>query len=96
MSINSKPGRSNTALKSKEKLKAYIEKTIVGFFTEVLDLAEVAIDGKSRYAAFRGKILTKGNDAKRAAHRELDLYYNVEYVANKETVIVPKTKDEEN
>jgi hypothetical protein len=88
-------GKGMVAIRSKDKLKGFIREAVKDFFTEVLNLAEVSVDGKDRYSALRSKVLTKGNDAIRTIHKELDLYYLVEYVANKETVIVP-IKSEDN
>jgi len=82
--------------RSKEKLKEEITKELTFLWTKVLDLTSVAVDGKDRRESLRGKILTLGNNSKRALHTVLDRYYKVEYVPNKETIIeVKRTTEKE-
>mgnify|MGYP001768884261 CR=1 FL=1 len=76
--------------RSKDKLKEMVATELTSFWTQVLNLAEVSVDGRDRYSALRAKILTLGNNAKRAIEHNLDMYYKVEYVPNKETIIEVK------
>lgn len=90
----SKLVKDKVAIKSKEKLKGFVRDAVNEFFTEVLHLAEVSVDGRDRYNALRSKILTKGNGAIRTIQTELDLFYNIEYIPNKETIIIPATSED--
>ena len=62
---------------AKDKLKKYIERAMNGLFGSILDYAEVAVDGKDRYQAFRTRILKMGNEKLRGIEHELDVNYNV-------------------
>jgi hypothetical protein len=76
--------------RSKDKIKEMVAAELTSFWTQVLNLVEVSVDGRDRYNALRAKILTLGNNAKRAIEHNLDVYYRIEFVPNKETVIEVK------
>jgi len=82
----------NGELRSREKLKKYVQCEITRLFSSVLDYAEVAIDSKARYTTLRSKVLKVSNDAIREINRELDNRYDVTYLPPAEEVIVIKQK----
>jgi len=73
--------------KSKDKLKRDVEKSFLKSADEILNIAEVAIADSQRYKAFRSKVLRSANDAVREVKKNLDLHYQVAYVATNEDVI---------
>ena len=75
------------AIRSKAKLKEKVKVDVTKLFHDILDLVEVSVDGPNRFKSVRSKILRLSNDSIRNIHKELDLYYNVAYVATTEEVI---------
>jgi hypothetical protein len=71
-----------------DALKLFLSKEVTKLFSSILDFAEVAVDGKERYANYRSKVLKLSNDAIREMKKEVDTKYLVEYVAPMEDVIV--------
>ena len=78
----------NGELRSREKLKKYVQGEITRLFSAVLDYAEVAVDGKERYTTLRSKVLKVSNDAIREINRELDNRYTITYIPPAEELIV--------
>jgi nucleoid DNA-binding protein len=64
---------------SRNKLKTAVKNVITEMFTEILDFAEVAVDGQERFKKFRSKVLRSGNNAIRDLNTELTDNYNVEF-----------------
>lgn len=81
---------SKADLRSKEKLKSFIQGEVTKLFSSILDFAEVAVDGKERYLNFRSKVLKLSNDAIREIKKEVDNRYVVGYTAPAEDVIIIK------
>lgn len=80
--------REDKALeRSKEKLKRDLEKRVMKGIDEILDIAEVAIGDSQRYRPFRSKVLRAGNNAIRDLKMDLDQYYKVLFVPDKEDII---------
>ncbi len=77
--------------RSKDKFKRDIEKRILKGVDEILDVAEVAIGDPQRYKPFRSKVLRAGNNAIRDLKNELDMYYKVLFVSDKEDIIEVQT-----
>lgn len=79
-------------VKSRERLKKFVKDEITKLFSSVLDYAEVAVDGKERYANLRSKVLKVSNDAIREVHKEIDRRYSVNYIPPAEEVIIINQK----
>jgi hypothetical protein len=77
-------------VRSREKLKKYVQGEITKLFSSVLDYAEVAVDGKERYMNLRSKILKVSNDAIREIKKEIDSRYSVIYNPPAEDIIIIK------
>jgi len=75
-------------VRSKEKLKGFLEREITGMFQKVLDFVEVSVEGKDRYRSLRSKVLRIGNNCIRTVSRELDQKYIVEFVAPGKDILV--------
>lgn len=73
-----------------DALKLFISKEVTKLFSSILDFAEIAVDGKERYANYRSKVLKLSNDAIREMKKEIDLRYQVEYMSPTEDIIVVK------
>lgn len=73
--------------RSKEKFKRDLEKRVMKGIDEILDIAEVAIGDSQRYKPFRSKVLRAGNNAIRDLKIDLDQYYKILFVPNKEDII---------
>jgi len=78
------------SVRSKDRLKKYVQNEVTKLFTSVLDYAEVAVDGKERYSNLRSKILKVSNDAIREIKKEIDTRYTVDYIPPAEDIIVVK------
>lgn len=74
--------------RAKDKLKRFVEERVKGFFTKILDLAEMSIESPDKYRKFRAKTLSGGNDVIRDLHKELDLFYTVSYDSHKEDLLI--------
>ena len=81
---------SKSDLRSKEKLKSFVQGEVTKLFSSILDFAEVAVDGKERYLSFRSKVLKLSNDAIREIKKEVDTRYDVEYTPPAEDIIIIK------
>jgi len=79
-------------VRSKEKIKRYIDAEITKLFTGILDYAEVAIDSEERWKVLRSRILKLSNDSIREIRKEIDDRYVVNYRAPSEDIIVIKRK----
>ena len=79
-------------LRSKEKIKRYLDAEITKLFTGILDYAEVAIDSEERWKVLRSRILKLSNDSIREIRKEIDERYTVSYRAPGEDIIIVKTK----
>ena len=75
---------------AKDKLKKYIQDRITELFCDVLDYAELAVDGKERFSNLRSKILRVSNDTIRQIGKEVDYRYSVKALA--EDVVVIRRK----
>lgn len=80
-------GKESVDERSKTKLKGMVKRSITNMFKEILDFVEVSIGDNDRFQALRKKILRTSNDTIRDVHLEIDMYYQVTYVPNKEDII---------
>jgi len=76
--------------KHKEKLIKAISDQITELFEKVLDYSEVAVPNNDQYKKLRSKILRVGNNCIRNVNKEINVRYNVEYIAPAETIIETK------
>ena len=77
---------------AREKLKKYIHAEVTKLFSQILDYAEVAVDGKERYSNLRSKILKVSNDAIRQIQKEVDSRYLVKYAVSEDVIVVREKK----
>jgi len=73
--------------RSRDKLKREVKDEVTSLFEKVLDYAQVACPTPDTFKVLRSKVLRVGNDCIRNVHKNLDSYYDVEYIANTEEVI---------
>ena len=78
---------TNTNGRSRDKLKGTVDRSITKMFKEILDFTEVSLGDNNKFQALRKKILRISNDTIRGVHQEIDMYYQVTYVPNKEDII---------
>jgi len=78
--------------RSKAKLKEEVDRAVTSMFKKILDFVEVSVD-ESRFSALRKKILRESNDTIRSIKQNIDLYYEVKYVPNKEDVLTVVSPD---
>ena len=76
--------------KHKEKLIKTVSEEVTTLFEKVLDYAEVAVPNSDQYKKLRSKILRVGNNCIRNISKEINLHYEVKYIAPTETVIESK------
>lgn len=72
--------------KNMKKLKAMVKEEVTAEFEQILDFAQVACP-ESQFKQLRSKILRVGNNCIRNIHKNLDDFYQVEYMAPGEDVI---------
>lgn len=73
--------------KSKEKLIKCMAGEVTKLFEKILDYSEVAVANEPQYRKLRSKILRLGNDCIRNVSKELELRYEISYIASIETIV---------
>jgi len=73
--------------KNKDKLKREVKDEVTTLFEKVLDYAQVACPTPDTFKVLRSKVLRVGNDCIRNIHKNVDLHYDVSYIAPGEDII---------
>lgn len=81
---------SSGEVQAKDKLKKYVQDRVTEMFCDILDYAELAVDGKDRFANLRSKILRVSNDTIRQISKEIDYRYSVKSLAEDVVIIQRK------